>query len=343
MNISSMNRSVNDILEVYHFYSDVLAEVIVAFFAIGVISNSLVIAVYIFQMKQKAEERYFVPILAMSNLFATIIGSAHGLIVCFELFSLKRKFVWEMMIFLVGFISFMSILLLICIAVQRYMMVCRNTKIPLKWLRIMVTLSFGLAFSFALPLLFSFEIAEFTIENVLIGTRPTNKHHQSQTLYGVVAVLFVIIVYLSLLILYGKICCKLYGHRPPSGISRISSEYSNAESREEIVKIDQRDSSSKRRKRYKRIKTRFTLMFVIITSVFLICFIPQAAIMLLEGLKTEFWESLTITEFVILTWTTQMYMVNNIINPFVYAFMDSEFRDASRHFFRLIIIKFGGS
>lgn len=342
MDMKSMNRSANNILNEYQHYMDVLAAIITAVLALGVIGNSLVIVVYYFKKVKKKNERYFVPILAIVDLLATIIGAAHGYIICFKLFSLTSSMVWGTMIFLVGLVSFMSILLLFCIALQRYLMVVKNTKIPLKWLRIMTILSILIAIAFALPLLFSFEITEFTIENVKIGTRPTHRHRTLQTWFGVGTVVFVTGVYISFLVMYGRIWCKLQGHQPPSGLTRELSINCRSVSRETLSNLSH-NSSEKRRKRYKKMKTKFTLMFIVITSVFLVCITPQTVIVLLESLREDFWESLTMIQFIAMTWTTQLYLVNNIINPFVYAFMDAEFKVASRSFIQTIRVTFGSN
>lgn len=75
----------------------------------------------------------------------------------------------------------------------------------------------------------------------------------------------------------------------------------------------------------KRVIYKFTLMFMLITVIFLICFIPKAIIMLLEAKDSSFWEKFSNTERSVLLFVYRIYILNNITNPFIYAFMDRKF------------------
>lgn len=94
-------------------------------------------------------------------------------------------------------------------------------------------------------------------------------------------------------------------------------------------------SSAKRRKEQNNKKAvhKFTLMFMLITVIFLICYIPKVTIMLLEARNTKFWEEFSDSGRVGVLFVYRMYIINNITNPIIYAFLDNQFsREINRLF-----------
>jgi hypothetical protein len=47
---------------------------------LGVIGNSCVLFIYIFKMKQHREDRYFIPILALVDLMASMFASIYYMV-----------------------------------------------------------------------------------------------------------------------------------------------------------------------------------------------------------------------------------------------------------------------
>lgn len=72
--------------------------------------------------------------------------------------------------------------------------------------------------------------------------------------------------------------------------------------------------------------SKITVIFMIITTVFLICSIPKLTIVLLETITPSFWENYTDVERVVLMFVHQGYILNNIANPFIYTFLDKTFK-----------------
>lgn len=66
-------------------------------------------------------------------------------------------------------------------------------------------------------------------------------------------------------------------------------------------------------------------MFMLITVIFLICYIPKVTIMLLEARNTKFWEEFSDSGRVGVLFVYRMYIINNITNPIIYAFLDNQF------------------
>ena len=81
----------------------------------------------------------------------------------------------------------------------------------------------------------------------------------------------------------------------------------------------------------KNIMHKFTLMFMLITFIFLICYIPKIVIMIVEALNPTFWEDLSDSGRAAMFFVYRMYIINNIANPFVYAFLDTQFKSNLKH------------
>ncbi|CAC5374416.1 unnamed protein product [Mytilus coruscus] len=425
MSSQMQNSSIEDLLQQYNQNITINVVTISLYLVIGVLGNTIVLLVYKLKMRDTSEERYFIPILALSDLVSSIVCSVYGIIINQLQFTLKSELAWDFLLYINGCVSFMSIQLLLCIALQRYLKICKQKTLCLKKRRIMVVLSCVFAVTFALPLAFSYDIDDFSIEGKVIGKHPSKIRFGSKAgsiAYGVAASVFVIVMYSSFMFLYGRIGCTLYGHIKAQNIKRKivrfskrirltgslkkSNEYNvkaesvtNAKktSEEEMLKIkttlkshDERNNHGEndterkdaqrtdkrceydinisepmysvsenkkqvknsqpqmktkiankdpRAKRNQRMKSKFTLMFMLITFVFLLCYSPVAVVLTLEGIYIDFWEKLSMSGFLAMLWICQIYVINNIVNPFIYAFMDSEFRIAAREYFQSLTCK----
>ena len=114
-----------------------------------------------------------------------------------------------------------------------------------------------------------------------------------------VVVAFAIII--SLIVMYSKIGYVIYVHMKT------------------IRDISTRVASNK------RIMIKLSLMFMLITVIFLICYIPKVTIMLLEANSQSFWEQLSDDTRPFVLFIYRMFIINNITNPFIYAFFDTLF------------------
>ncbi|XP_062580711.1 uncharacterized protein LOC134242622 isoform X2 [Saccostrea cucullata] len=95
-------------------------------------------------------------------------------------------------------------------------------------------------------------------------------------------------------------------------------------------------SSAKLRKEQtnKRVVYKFTLMFMLISIFFLICYIPKVILMLLEAIHLEFWETFSDSTRAGILFVYRMYIINNIVNPFIYAFLDHQFTTEIKKLFK---------
>ncbi|XP_061164950.1 cholecystokinin receptor type A-like [Saccostrea echinata] len=85
----------------------------------------------------------------------------------------------------------------------------------------------------------------------------------------------------------------------------------------------------------RRVVHKFTLMFMLITVIFLICHIPKLIIMLMEARNPNFWEQFSDSLRAGVLFVYRMYIINNITIPFIYAFLDSMFAKEIKKLFKI--------
>lgn len=75
-------------------------------------------------------------------------------------------------------------------------------------------------------------------------------------------------------------------------------------------------------------------MFMLSTIIFLICYIPKVVIILLEARNPRFWEEFSDSGRAGILFVYRMYIINNITNPIIFAFLDSQFRGEFKKLFK---------
>ena len=188
------------------------------YFPVGVCGNGLVIAVYSTRMKKSTDERYCIPILAVLDLITAVYCSVFGLIQNIYYVTFTHDILCKITHFFVGFTTFMPILLLLIIAIQRYMKVCKPLKPPMtnSFKRGLLILTVVLAFFIALPLPFAYGTSPFQSHQYgLTGARCgklKDGHKLERAAYGICMGLFAISTITTLIVLYGKIGCMAHRH-----------------------------------------------------------------------------------------------------------------------------------
>lgn len=147
--------------------------ILVLYMVIGLFGNILVIFIYIFKLKKK-DDRYFIPVLATMDLTACSVGSSYAL----ALNLLPAKFTSDILCKVLWYFSqattISSGLLLVVIAVQRYLKVCKPMlSLTLRWKRIAIFLCFITSSIFSIPTLFFYGELQFQhpINSSVIGSR----------------------------------------------------------------------------------------------------------------------------------------------------------------------------
>ncbi|XP_052083588.1 uncharacterized protein LOC127720886 [Mytilus californianus] len=90
-------------------------------------------------------------------------------------------------------------------------------------------------------------------------------------------------------------------------------------------------------KRITELHIEWLLCFFIITLLFFICYIPKLILILTSGIYQDFAEKLSTSQRPAAMFVNDMFIINNIVNPFIYAFMNTKFRSEAPTFLKRAI------
>ncbi|CAC5403363.1 unnamed protein product [Mytilus coruscus] len=73
-------------------------------------------------------------------------------------------------------------------------------------------------------------------------------------------------------------------------------------------------------------RLRVTIMLFVITSVFIISFLPYLTTEIISSLNSEIWKNLSEAQLVIYAFLLRTYLISSMSNPIVYWFLDKKFK-----------------
>jgi len=349
---------------------------------LGIFGNVTVILVYGFRMKKKTENRYFIPVLAVSDLTGVIVCGSFAIASNMMQAQFYNTHLCKSWWFFSALTTSMSIFLLLIIAAQRYLKLCRplGSQMTLMHKRLAIGVSIGLAIILAGAKSALYGSVEFpNSDGSIIGVRCSKEKDVSKAVsvvFGIIVVLMILASFILMIYFYSRIGHKLFVHfryrttfdsdkRRQSCTEQLGSnsesgydkDTSTSTSQVDINTVDQRESSTDDKKTPASVETKqkesrqhnskkdheqinrkvmhkLTIMFMLITFVFLICFIPKVILLLNEGLNPNFWENFSDSELSAVLFIYRLYILNNVVNPYIYAFMDLEFRQEVKSVFR---------
>ncbi|XP_062612021.1 muscarinic acetylcholine receptor M3-like [Saccostrea cucullata] len=71
---------------------------------------------------------------------------------------------------------------------------------------------------------------------------------------------------------------------------------------------------------------RFTIMFMLITGICFLCYLPKIFLLILESVMTSFWVSIPDQYLGFVLFLYRFYIFNNVCNPIIYCLFDFRFR-----------------
>ncbi|CAC5413089.1 unnamed protein product [Mytilus coruscus] len=326
-------------------------------------------------MKTVKDGQYFIPYLAVADLLGNIICSLFGLSmtlmpITYE-FDALCKFGW----LLATWTFFLSVFLLVTIAIQRYLKICRRKgpKMTLKWKKIIMMCALLLSTIVALPSVFitgsiPFQNINRNVTGFACGTISGN----ASFIYNVVVSTSVSLSCGLIIVPYCLIVRKTHRYLKKGNqcevdlhsysknrISEnqtkehsfstldmeIKTEYSIPvqSSKHQYNKIlldleklslrNNRKSIKKLPKTNQRMISQITKTFMIITLIFIMCYISKITITILETLTINFLENDSDIERLGIMFVHQGYIMNSIANPFIYTFFDAKFNTEIKNMF----------
>ncbi|XP_052059658.1 cholecystokinin receptor-like [Mytilus californianus] len=333
------------------------------YIVLGTCGNILVLSVYTFQMKGLSDERYFIPILSVFDMVVTIYCGLFLIIQCFHQVTFSNNILCKTAQFFAGLTTFIPILLLLIIAVQRYLKVCMPHKpvmsLRVKRIALILTIVISLICAFPLP----FVYGSVPFHSVNYGINGTNcgklkeGHQLARAVYAIVIGFLAVATVTTLIVLYSRIGCTVFRQFKLNKSNSNRVEVGKSETKtddEEVSEVGQNggiqtsitsdgdsnisntniaknhqttlSGSKRRQKSNRRITHKLTIMFFVITLVFVLSYLPKVVLLIIEGLYEDFWEQLSDTRRSGVLFIYEMFIINNIVNPFIYAFMDIKFR-----------------
>lgn len=296
------------------------------FIVIGIFGNGAVLYVHSFKIIKRKDGEYFIPYLASVDLVGCIVCSSFALSRTLRPVTYDYEVGCKVGTFLSGFTIYFSMFLLFAIACQRYAKICKGRGFierSKRW-SLLLFISF-LAVVLALPTLATtgcvpfyskFRDATGQICATLPGTAPF--------MYDVILILVIPLCCIVFLLLYFVIAMKitrsLYAHRRTNAIHQSTDVITS------VSKHVQNSANSTITKHNKQIRGKITMVFTFITLSFIMCTLPKAILMIFENFTENFWHEINDKERVLLLFINEGYILFFVINPFIYAFLDSSFR-----------------
>lgn len=324
----------------------------VFYFLFGVTGNLCVLLVYCLCVKRR-QNRYYIPFLALVDLLSCFMNSAWEIM--FDMLPLTYndnmgckwiRFLGNALVILSGF-------LLVVIALQRFMLVCRPLRHPSSVMKknIVLLLTLVLALGFSSPKFVFTGIAVIRTRNpgingTVCGILDEYSNTTSLLIYDITLRVLGGICYVTLIILYIFVVRAIYVRNQKLSEShqttaRVLREGSNNNSVDDGPHIstprssqhiapgrEQRDSDTSANIRNRNIiaSHRFSIMFFVITLIILITYAPRLTIESLEAMDKNFAVNFSDVEIALKGFFENLYILNGVINPLIYGYFDREFR-----------------
>ena len=339
----------------------------------GVFGNTTVLYIYLVKFRTYRESRFFIPPLAAIDFVACVVNCS--ILISWVSSPIQHGTDIECKIksYLCMASIMASILILVIIAIDRYLKICRpvGKQIDLRWKRRSIVITIIAAMILSLPFL----IFNGAVEHIYPGTNITAINCWGVD-YGVPAVsmlfygiyLLIVLAELGVMsVLYFRICRRIFQQKnfnPHQELNKISSTPDNLNNLTNLDMVDDAQSSEDAqsivtairltekavrfttrqdshepgqsvylntlpktlKKSVRKIpRSRLTIMFLTITIVFAISFIPRVVILVLESMGYDF-SGLGQGSAFFLELFRSVYIANNFTNPFFYSCMDKKFQ-----------------
>nr|QVK45673.1 G protein-coupled receptor [Proales similis] len=306
-------------------------------FAFGTIGNFLVIYVLIKQKELRNFTNYLLANLAISDLFVLFTCVPVGM---HDLFAKERWYLGEVACYLVGFVencmSVASILSLLMITVERFMVIClplhvKSVMTFSRTVKILIAI-WVVSIVLNVPFIFrsEYKLAHF-FDNDIDEYKCTAKPSNQWSYIYFLSITFAIycLIGFMLLLLFALILRSL------NASNRLLRENKRAQISSSCPQQADDD---------KHIKTRrqLIIMLICINVLFYICLFPLKIwnlILLLFAHKPKFIQIISLRSYMLINVITRSFFyLNSAINPVLYNCLSKKFRDGFRslYFFRLI-------
>ena len=387
-----MNRSANNSLNLDLWNEEMSwiylpsAIIITVCFVVGFITNSTVVLVFALRLRHSRDDRYFIPFLSTVDLFGLVVNLVGIWVIRHRSVGANTdsRILCRLQWYVCSAIGCFSAFLLIGIAIQRYLKVCRpcGKQMTLRYRRLLLIVAFVISTSISIPFAWYYDLFEttnrkFNATGYVCKQKESHRERSGPVIYSITIASLVFVNILCLVILYSFIGRAIYQQtnmkkkRRSSAKRRnnliketnIDSDYPTTMREETSYQIqndglseycdwtlekrhnNDRDLSSTENRfttnmdaksktkslgRYyqqlnKRVD-RFTCMFLVITAVAMVSYIPKATMLIVESLDSSFWDNLSNTERSVAELVYRLHVLHHTSNALIYGYFDTRFR-----------------
>ncbi|XP_062587805.1 cholecystokinin receptor type A-like [Saccostrea cucullata] len=327
---------------------------------IGIGGNGVVILTYLVKMRDNLEQRFFIPHLAVMDLLAC--ASAAILCLLSNFYPLRFpsdslcRFFW----YTSWTSSAISTLILLLIAIQRYLSVCKphGPQMSGKWRYIVYGLTVVTCMLLAIP--FVYLTGNIKISQVYKGENVTAYYcstgateggwREFETVYficlfliGVSNILVTMGFYVPIGLTIYRTFNKQHHQKLNNHTGEESVDVDSSVDGRQISEVFSGDSSKSRKsslcnskslsivskkslKKRTKAKNRFTLMLMLIALIYVLSNVPTLALIVIWKDDPEFWSVEDDVKLNLIIILRRLFLVNNIVNPFLYGYFDLKFR-----------------
>ena len=332
---------------------------------IGLFGNGYVLFIYKFKLQTKGESRYFIPYLAIADACVSSFSCISYTWSNFHVFYFPWNFLCKGGLFLCGVPGLASPLFLLAIAVQRYTKTNPlGRHFSLTWRRVTVAIILIISTFCSVPFLLISGVGEISDTykeinltsvkcNIKTGQYPT-----FETLYfGFLALVLIINIvtilglYVSIAVVVNRrqresnLCSRTKSTKQGKGTAEITPQETEFNSIKSVERTDEYDcftsaahfvndysipeneTTQKRTLTKVSHSTRFNRMFLTIIAVYVLSVLPTAVMILFVNQSDlSIWRDLPFWKLQVYEILSRTFIINNIVNPFIYGYFDTQFR-----------------
>ncbi|XP_060080011.1 cholecystokinin receptor type A-like [Ylistrum balloti] len=335
---------------------------------LGVSGNILIIIIYQFKIKKKFEDRFFIMVLAVLDICVCVTGPATYLLLNILPVTFYDNWGCKIAWFNGRNLSNTSGMLILVIAIQRYLKVCRpfGWQMTIGWQKAAVIVLLIASVLIDIPILFFYGTS--AIHNTILGVtgsrcgRRTNVSTDFELAISiyfycmfVTALSFISGIAFMYVLIGRRIFNQMKRKREMEGGMRTTAnvksladmEFSKQEetsvvesqvTTQNVGTSGSRDPDGTRKTKKKKDKWathRYSLMFMTISAITGVTYVPSLIVNMCINLDSdEFWIYFSSIERQVYLFIFQFFLLNHVSNPFIYGFFDSSFRAEMKKLFR---------
>lgn len=339
----------------------------IVYLLLGIVGNSFVIYIYAFATKSNINNKYFILVLAIIDNIACVVNCVFTIVLDTMQLTFTNPIFCKILRVACHVTALTSAFVLLIIAIQRYLLVCRpfGRQMTPPWRRNFVIISIVLSFLLGFPaIVFYGPTPVSPIGYNVNGTACKYESHyvgsHGLAIYNAVFMLTCVSGIITICVLYAMVVKKIYKQRKK--FSKNNRRSDNNKSIQIIKETSTTDSEipsdtrpmnsdshsldrslkrktslssfakytirSNKKKAKESLKYhRFSLMFITLTIVCIVSFMPLRTLEFLEVKDKDFVKKTFGTNMPLYRFLYTSYILNNIANPFIYGLFDNEFRN----------------